>query len=109
MAKYTVAVIGLLLANGKMAKFGDEITDDQINDVEKRLAEGYLKKSTDFKAEQKEADDAAEKVAAEQEAADAHTALLKQYEEAFLVPAPADADDKAIAKAVKDGKAIATK
>jgi hypothetical protein len=106
MAKYTVAVIGLLLANGKMAKFGDEITDEQIADVDKRVAEGYLKKSSDFKADQKDADADAAKAKADQEAADAHTALLKQYEEAFLVPAPADVDDKAIAKAIKDNKAI---
>jgi len=61
---YKVAVPGILLKNGRMAKYGEEVRADQIDQPETRHDEGYIKFKSDFDKEagiaEKEADKAEE-------------------------------------------------
>jgi hypothetical protein len=48
---YKVAVPAILLKNGKMAKYGQEVRADQIDNPETRHDEGYIKFKSDFDKE----------------------------------------------------------
>lgn len=99
MAKHVVKVVALLLKNGKMAKGGEIIDDDHVENLETRVKEGYLEV---VKGDQKK-----DEGPGTQTPKQIRTKLLADYKEEFLVEAPEKATDAAIKKALKDKKALA--
>lgn len=98
--QYVICVPGLLLKNGTIGKYGDEVTADHVHDLPTRLEEGYIVSKSDFEKEQKDTE--AEVDSAKKRRDD----LLVKYKDAFKADAPAKASEDQIKKAIDDKKAI---
>lgn len=134
--KYVIIVHGLMIKNGTVAAYGTEVTEGvEIDDAERKVAEGYLLSKSDFDKKVKEdeqavadstlspeerskkadqikadarklADQEKAKQDAQEKADKAHTDLLADYKKLFSSDAPDNANDDQIAKAIKDKIAL---
>lgn len=104
-ATHKVAVIGVMKSNGQMAWAGEEVGEDHFEDFDAKIRGGYLvpiekeKPATSLKGNVGITLTPEEK---------AMKGLREKYKAVFKAEAPENAEAPAIAKAIKDKKAIET-
>lgn len=119
--KYVIIVHGLMIKNGTVEPYGTEVTEGvEIDDAERKVAEGYVLSKSDFEKKVKEDEKGVtnsklspgekQKASAEakvlkdenDKAFKASSELLDAYKKQFNTDAPEEATDQVITKALKD-------